>query len=150
MRSVTRWNGWNTAEPIAKTARVPTNAIGSSGTCGLDGDVGAAFFEGLQYAVVGTAAFGENQHGNAAFADHLRGEVHGLDGGARIFAGDGNVAGLLQVRSEEGDLKQAFFREETEIRGDAAEHHGRIHIAQVIRAEDVAAAGRRFSPGLRR
>ena len=35
MRSVTRRKGWNTGEPMGITARVPTSAIGSSGTCAL-------------------------------------------------------------------------------------------------------------------
>ncbi len=37
-----------------------------------------------------------------------------------------------------GILKQTFFRQKPKVRGQRAEHDGRVHIAQVIRDEHVA------------
>ena len=62
---------------------------------------------------------------------------HGLHRCARIFERHRNMSCLLQVRAHERDLKQALLRQKAELHRDIGQHHGRIHVAQVIRAEQV-------------
>jgi len=51
-----------------------------------------------------------------------------------------DVASLLQMRTEKGNLKQSFLCQKTELCRDAAEHHRRVHVTQMIRTKDATRA----------
>ena len=138
MRRVTRRKGWNTGEPIAMTARVPMSAIGRSGACAFTAIYAPPSLNGWSNPSADRPPSGKISIEIERSRITAAALVIVFDRRSRIFTGHRNMTRLRQVRSQKRNLKQALFSQETEIRGNAAEDRGRIHITQVIRADDIA------------
>ena len=61
-----------------------------------------------------------------------------LDRRARVLSRDRDVSRACQVCTKKRNLKQSLFGQKPELHWDVRKHYRRIHIAQVVRCENVA------------
>jgi hypothetical protein len=90
---------------------------------GADGEVGGAVQEGLEVAVGGAAAFGENEDAEAVAqgADACAEARRAWSGGFRCRWGAGRCA---EVPADEGEGPELFFGEDAELEGRLAKTTG--------------------------
>src|SRR5579871_3832872 len=105
----------------------------------LDCDERGAFLEIAGLTVARAAAFGKNEQGDSFFPHDVGGERHGFHRGASVFPRDADVSGAPEMPAEERNLEEATLGEKAETYGDTGESHRRVHVAQMVRDENIAA-----------
>src|SRR6185312_6309425 len=66
------------------------------------------------------------------------------DGGARAGGVDGHLAGAVEIPADERNFPEALLGEDAELKGEAREEHGRVHVAEVVGGVDGWERGSRF------
>jgi len=111
--------------------------IGADERDGDDGDLGAeshpcgAGLHIVEMTVGSAATFGEEHEREAGFERGDSAEKAG-DGAAGVGGIDRDLAGVVEIPADEGNLPERLLGEDAELEGELGEEHRRIHIAEVV------------------
>jgi hypothetical protein len=108
---------------------------GDEGDLGLDGHVGAAGHHGLELTGRGAASFRKEDEGEALF-ESCDAAVEARNERTGAVHVDRNLAGVIEVPTDEGDLPEALLREDAELEREPGEEDRSVHVTEVVGSVD--------------
>ncbi len=108
---------------------------GDEGDLGLDGHVGAAGHHGLELTGGGAASFGKENEWEAGL-EGRDAAVEAGDQGTVALEVDRDLAGVVEVPANEGDLPEGLLGEDAELEGEPGKEDRGVHVAEVVGGVD--------------
>jgi hypothetical protein len=108
---------------------------GDEGDLGFDGHVGTAGHHGLELTGRGSASFRKEDEREALFESRDAAVEAGNERAGAVHV-DRNLAGVIEVPTDEGYLPEALLREDAELEREASEEDRGVHVTEVVGGVD--------------